>query len=299
MSQTRLAYYPGCTLKTKAEHFEISALEVANALDTSLIEPSRWNCCGTVFSLTDDDLMHHLAPIRILIRIQEMMESGSVEGRRVIVLCSMCFNTLKRANLRMRENPEDLEKVNDMMYLEEDYKGKVEVFHFLELLRERGFDQIRKRVEKPLSGVKVAPYYGCMLLRPKEIGIDDPEAPTIQGDLYQALGADVIEFPYARLCCGSYQTVHKKEVVGELAYDILSQAQQRGAELLVTSCPLCAYNLDNRQKEVQAKHPEFQTMPVLYFTQLIALAFGLDKKYYGLDQNYIDPEPLLRAKKLL
>ena len=131
----RIPYYPGCTLKTNAKNFEVSAIESAKILGIELVELPRWNCCGTVFSLTSDDLMHHVAPIRNLIRVQEMNEDGFVKDEyRLLVLCSMCYNTLKRANLRVKENPDDLKKINDFMYLEkEGYEGNVEIIHLLRL----------------------------------------------------------------------------------------------------------------------------------------------------------------------
>jgi heterodisulfide reductase subunit B len=296
----RLPYYPGCTLKTTAANFEVSAIASARALGIELVEIPRWNCCGTVFSLTDDDLIHHVAPVRNLIRVEEMNREGTLNDEyRLVTLCSMCFNTLKRANLRMHENPDNLKTLNDFMNLEEDYQGKVEVVHFLEILRDLGPEAIADKVKNPLTGLRVAPYYGCMMLKPKEVGIDDPEEPTIQNNLLTALGADVVYNHYMKVCCGSYQTMHSKEAVAGLAYDILVHAQEDGAELLVTSCPLCAYNLDNRQKHVKEIHPEFEEIPVLYFTQLMALAFGLDPRLCRLDLNYVSAEHLLEERQLL
>ena len=296
----RLPYYPGCTLKTTASNFEVSALASAEALGIELVELPRWNCCGTVFSLTDDDLIHHVAPIRNLIRVQEMNRDGMVDGEnRLITLCSMCFNTLKRANLLAKDKPEDLKTINDFMYLEEDYTGDVEIVHFLELLRDLGPEAIAEKVERPLTGLRVAPYYGCMMLRPKEVGIDDPEEPTIQNDLLAALGAEVVYNHYMKLCCGSYQTMHDKYAVAGLVYDILSHARADGAQAIVTSCPLCAYNLDNRQKEVRERHPDFEEIPVFYFTQLMALAFGLGPGVCGFEQNHTPTEHLLRESQLL
>ena len=296
----KIPYYPGCTLKTTAKNFENSAIATARALGIELLEIPRWNCCGTVFSLTDDDLIHHVASVRNFVRVQEMNDYGLVKNEnRLVTLCAMCFNTLKSTNLRMKNNAEDLSKINDLMYREEDYQGKIEVLHFLELLKSLGFEKIRDRVKKPLKGLKVAPYYGCMILRPQEIGIDDPEDPTIQKDLLESLGANPIDTPYKRVCCGSYQTVKEKNIVAELAYDILSHAQKEGAEALATVCPLCAFNLDNRQKEVKAAHPDFEEIPIFYVTQLMAIAFGLGNEFYGFDQNYIDPRPLLKKKALI
>lgn len=320
LNRLKIPYYPGCTLKTTAKNFEVSAIATAKVLGIDLIELPRWNCCGTVFSLAADDLIHHLAAIRNLIRVQEMNENGIVTGEnRLITLCTMCFNTLKSANLLVTENPDNLKTINDFMDREEDYKGKVKVLHFLELLRELElerikeekqqsgniidipltFEKIKEKVQNPLKDLRIAPYYGCMMLKPKEIGIDDPEDPTIQKKLLKALGVEVIDNPYKKVCCGSYQTVQDKYAVAGLAYDILTHAQTEGAEAITTSCPLCAFNLDNRQKEVKEKHPDFKEIPVFYFTQLMALAFGLDKKYVGFDLNYINPVPLLKNTNLL
>ena len=164
----KIPYFPGCTLKTTAKNFETSALAAAAAMDIELVELPRWNCCGTVTSLTSDDLMHHLAPIRDLIRVEEMNRNGEMEDEyRLVALCSMCFNVLKRSNLRVKENPEELEKINNFMYLEEEYHGKAEVIHFLELLRDVGFEKVKERVKSTLTGLKVAPYqrqYGFVLL---------------------------------------------------------------------------------------------------------------------------------------
>jgi heterodisulfide reductase subunit B len=138
-----------------------------------------------------------------------------------------------------------------------------------------------------------------MMLKPKEVGIDDPEEPTIQSELLTALGAEVVYNHYMKLCCGSYQTMHSKEAVAGLAYDILSHAEEDGAQVLATSCPLCAYNLDNRQKQVKELHPEFEEIPVLYFTQLMALAFGLDSDLCRFDRNYVSAEGLLTERQLM
>ncbi len=282
----KIPYYPGCTLKSTAKNFEDTTVAVSEALGIELVELERWNCCGTVYSLASDDLMHHLAPIRNLIRVQEMGFD------RVTTLCSMCYNTLEQANQLVKSDPEKLEKMNSFMDLEEDYKGNVTVTHYLTLLKEIGFENIP--VKNLLSGLTVVPYYGCLLLRPEEISIDNPENPTIMAELLQTLGATVVDHPYKLECCGSYHTVDYKEVVCEKTYSILCSAQKRGAEAVVLSCPLCEFNLDFRQKDLEK---ELAPMPVLYFSQLLALSLGLDNA--GFDQHYVDPEPLLRKKGLL
>ena len=296
----KIPYYPGCTLKTEAKNFEISAMESAKTLDIELVELPRWNCCGVVTSLTSDDLIHHVAPIRNLVRVQEMNEKGIVENEnRLLTLCSMCYHNLKRSNLLVKENPEHLKTINNFMDLEKDYDGNVKVVHFLELMRDIGSEKVAEKVINPLENLKVAPYYGCMMLRPKEIGIDDPEDPTIAKELLMALGAETICHDYRNVCCGSYLTVQDKYIVAEIGYNILTHAQKEGAEAITTCCPLCAFNLDNRQKEVIEKRPDFRAIPVFYFTQLMALAFGLDEKCCRFDLNYVDPRPLLKEKNLL
>jgi heterodisulfide reductase subunit B len=298
---SKIPYYPGCTLKNKASNFESSALAAARVLDLELVELPRWNCCGAVFSLSADDLMRHIAPTNIFLRVQEMNRDHLVENEyRLVTLCAMCFNVLRRTNQRLRENLEDRNKINDFSYLEtETYQGQVEIVHLLELLRSMGWDTIRQKVTQPLAGFKIAPYYGCMLLRPKDVGLDDPERPSILEELLRSLGADPVDFPLKLRCCGSYQTVPDKNLVADLAYDILSRAQKAGAEAITTSCPLCAFNLDFRQKEIREKTPTFLPIPVFYFTQLMAIAFGLPQEVAGLAGHYADPKTLLASKGVL
>lgn len=244
----KLNYYPGCTMKNHAKNFEDSAIGALKKLDVEVVEIPRWNCCGTVYSFATDDLMHHVAPIRNLLRVKEDEESSD----DVMTLCSMCYNTLKRSNEKVKREPESLKAINDLMYLEEiKYKGDVGVFHLLEFLRDKmTFENVAERVVKPLKGLKVASYYGCTLLKPKEVAFDDDEDPTILEELADSLGAEVVEFPYRTECCGSYQTVNKPEVVAEKTNTIVGSAQHNGADVIVVSCPLCAFNLDRRQKRL-------------------------------------------------
>jgi heterodisulfide reductase subunit B2 len=287
-------YYPGCTLKATATQFESSAIASANALDVEMVELRRWNCCGTVSSLTSDDLIHHLAPIRNLIRVQ------NENGNTVTTLCSMCFNTLKRANLLLKQDPEKKEKINAFMYEEDDYRGEVEVLHLLEVFRDKiGFERIGEKVTTPLKGLRVSPYYGCLLLRPEEVGIDRAESPTVLEELLQCVEAEPTDNPYKTECCGSYQTVDKPDVVMEKARDIISSAARNRGECLVVSCPLCFFNLDRRQRDLAERYQDAVLLPVFYFTQLLALALGLGAEVCGFDKHLIDPRPLLSGKGLI
>ena len=300
MTAMNVAYYPGCTLKTTAKEFDISTKASTKALGINLVELPRWNCCGTVHALAKDDVMHHLAPLRNLLRVEEAQQSGIVDEKRVVALCAMCYNTLKRSNQAFNSDSDKAGKVRESMNNETSvYSGKVEVEHLLETLRTFGWDKVQARVSKPLKGLKVAPYYGCLLLRPRGIGIDNADNPRVFEDLLKALGADVVEFGYKQKCCGSYHTVHMVDVVADLSNRILTQAQAAGADIVATACPLCEFNLGNRQTAVANKYPKFNSIPIVYFTQLMALAFGLGEDETALGMNKPDPRPLLREKGLI
>ena len=287
----KLLYYPGCTLKTSAKNLEQSAFAIFDALGHEVEEMEDWNCCGVVSSLTDDDLMHHLATLRNLIHVEDQGEET------IVTLCDMCCNTLKQTNLRMKEKPDDLETLNLFMDRENDYKGTVKVLHFLEFLRDEvGFNVLKKMVKNPLKGMKIMPYYGCMLLRPREVAIDDAEEPTIMKDLLQALGAEVIDNPFKIECCGSYHTIEEKKLVSNRANKITNFAIERGADAIMLSCPLCRFNLDVRGKEAEKMYNNYKQIPVYYYSQLIAVALGLDPKCCGFNDHAVDPVLLLKKK---
>ena len=291
----KLFYYPGCTVKTKAKNLEASAIAAMKELDVELVEISSWNCCGTVFGMSTDDLLHQLAPLRNLLRVQEL------GGDKVTTMCSMCYNTLKRANHLMREDEEKKTLLADFMSEEPvRYEGEVEVLHLLEIIRDVvGFEKLKEKVKVPLKGLKLDPYYGCMLTRPQEIGLDNLENPTILEDFLTALGAEVIKDPMKTECCGSYHTVNEVEVVVERGYGILNSALKRGADAMVLSCPLCDYNMDHRQREIVQKYVDFRGIPVFYFTQLLTVALGLEVAINHFDLNYVDPIPLLKERQLV
>ncbi len=289
-----LSYYPGCTLKTKAKNFDDSAIASMAVFGINLVELPRWNCCGTVYSLAEDDLVHHIAAVRTLIRVAEQGNS------KVVTLCSFCYNTLKRANLLMRNSEEKRDTLNSFMDEEPDYDGQVEVVHLLQVLRDDlGWPAIAEKVKVPLQNLKVAPYYGCTLLRPREAAIDHPESPIVLQELLQTLGATVVDFPLATECCGSFQIVSNPDFVTERAHTILDVALKRGAEAIVISCPLCSFNLGQRQIELKQKYRDFEGIPVIFFTQLLALSLGVDPEVCHFDQNFGEPQALLQSKELM
>jgi heterodisulfide reductase subunit B len=278
-----IPYYPGCTLSTKAKNYDRSGRAVAAALGLELEELPEWQCCGATFPLMLDDSMALIAPTRVLYQAQQA-------GERVAVLCAICFNVLRRSQALLRRDPEMLERIN--WFTEQEYHGDLHVVHFLEILRDDlGWETLAERVVRPLTGLRVAPYYGCLLLRPyEEIGLDDPEDPIILHDLVRALGAEPVDFPYNIECCGSYLTVKEPEVSETLSKEIVASAREHGAQVIVTACPLCQFNLDYPQRETEAGRTGNE-IPVLYFTQLMAIALGLPEETWGFEEHYVDPRP--------
>ncbi len=292
----KLSYYPGCTMKNHAANFEASLLYSMRHLGAEVEELDRWNCCGTVMALAQDDIMRQLAPIRNLIRVKEANAS------RVMTACSMCYNTLKRANGRVRLEPAVRERMNAFMYEENvSYDGEVDVLHVLEVLREQeeGLKSVAAKVVKPLNGLRVASYYGCLLVRPHTVAFDDVESPVLLDELVTVLGGTAIDFSHKTECCGAYQTVDRPEIVADRTYQILTAAIEQGAEMIAVSCPLCAFNLDHRQKATREIYPDFEGIPVVYFTQLMAMAFGCDESVLKLDLHHVSPRPPLARVGLL
>jgi heterodisulfide reductase subunit B len=287
----KVSYYPGCTLKTKARNLEESAVASMSALGVEFEELPRWNCCGAVHSLTEDDLIHQVAPVRDLVRA---LEQGS---DTVVTLCSMCYNTLARANRLMREDEVKRRTINDFMDEEKDYAGEVEVVHFLTFLRDLvGWETLRSKVTKPLSGMKVAPYYGCTLLRPKNVAIEPPGHPALMREFLSALGAEPVEFGDQTLCCGSYQILAHPEAALDVSATILESALDAGADSLILSCPLCEYNLGKTQKKLLSAGKISREVPVYYFTQLLALSLGLDEAVCRFDLSDASALELLKCK---
>ena len=288
----KVSYYPGCTLKSKAKNLDVSAVASLEALGVELEELPRWNCCGAVHSLADDDLIHQVAPVRDLIRTREQ---GS---DKVVTLCSMCYNTLARANLLMRNDEEKRKTINLFMDEEIDYQGEVEVLHVLTFLRDEiGWDAIREQVKIPLDGLKVAPYYGCTLQRPREVGIEPPGRFDLMGAYLEALGATVVPFRAADLCCGSYQILGNPAAAKSAAAMILESAAKAGAEAVALSCPLCEFNLGKKQAALIEEGKVSGAVPTFYFTQLLALALGLPAEVCRFDLNDPATVELVKSKK--
>ena len=260
----KYSYYPGCTLKNKAKDLDAYARASAKALGFELEEVEEWQCCGGVYPLGTDEIASKLSSVRTLNAAKE-------KGQDLVTLCSACHHVVKRVNDDMK-NVEDIRtRANNYMQLEEPYAGETEVLHFLEVLRDRvGFDKLKEKVVNPLKGKKIGAYYGCLLLRPgKVLGFDNPENPTIIEDFIRAIGATPVVYPYRNECCGGYISLKEKEMAKTMCDKIVDSAVGFGAEMLITACPLCMYNLNKSAGE---------KLPVVYFTELLAEALGVKEE---------------------
>jgi heterodisulfide reductase subunit B len=290
----KVSYYPGCTLNTTGKGFDNAVRASAAAVGLELVELPDWNCCGATYPLIIDNMLELAAPAHVLVAAQD---EGTTSSRPcVTTACTTCYNVLKRTNNFIREHEEERDRIN--AFIEAEYKGEVEVKDIVHLLRDDvGFEAVRERVQKPLSDLRIASYYGCMVLRPPdEVAYDDPDNPQSLDDLMAALGATPVDFPHKNECCGAYLAVKDPGITREMVYTILKSAQAAGAEAVATNCPLCQFNLDKQQAEMRTAYAGYQPVPIFYFSQLMGLALGLDAGDYGWERHYIDARPLLSER---
>jgi heterodisulfide reductase subunit B len=284
-----IAYYPGCSLHSIAPEFDVSTLDVTEALGLDLVEPKGWVCCGSSFAHRADPEAALRLPMENL-RILEKSGFGEVT-----MPCAACFNRHKAAQFEIKQHPEKRSQMDDKLGYK--YQDSVVVHTLSEsLLNHVGAEKIKEQVKKPLTGLKVVTYYGCLLTRPPEITqVEHPENPTDLDQIVSALGADVVDWSYKTTCCGASHSLTRPDIVLSLSKSLIEHAKEAGADLMVVACPMCHNNLDARQFQMDIAEP----LPILYFTQLLALAFGLPEKAAALNKNLVDPKVLLSSKGLL
>ena len=258
----KFSYYPGCTLKTKGKDLDRYARLSAEALGFTLEELADWQCCGAVYPMAKDEIATKLSAVRALANARDA-------GQDLVTLCSACHNVIKQTNNDMATDADIALRANNYLGLETPYHGETEVLHFLEVLRDRvGFDKIREKVTNPLTGRKIAAYYGCLLLRPgKVMRFDDPENPRILEDFIRAIGAEPETWALRNECCGAYVTLEDKSQAEKRSSRVMDNAAANGADTVITACPLFLYNLK--------KNGGHDDLPVVYFTELLAEALGV------------------------
>ena len=255
----KVSYFPGCTLKNKAKDLDAYARKSAQVLGIELEEIKDWQCCGGVFTTSRDEVATKLSSVRALLDAKQ-------KNQALVTVCSACHNVIKQTNHAMQNDADFKFRVNQYI-APSSYNGETEVLHYLELLRDKvGFGKVQEKVVNSLAGMKIAPYYGCLLLRPSNVmKMDDAENPTIMEDLIWALGGQPVDFAFRNECCGGYITLEDKNIAKAKSKKISDSAKLNGAEVIVTACPLCKYNLERNGSDI----------PVVYFTELLAQALGV------------------------
>ena len=256
----KVSYFPGCTLKNKAKDLDLYAKKSAEAFGVTLEEIENWQCCGGVFTTAKNEVATKLSSVRALKEAYEKQQP-------LVTVCSACHNVIKQTNHVIKTDEDFADKVNRYMSEDGGYYGETNVYHYLEMLRDLvGFDTLKEKVVNTLKGKKIAAYYGCLLLRPNSVmKMDDPENPTIMEDFIKALGADPIVYAMRNECCGGYVSVESPELANAKSNAVVNNAKAQGAEMIITACPLCKYNLVKNGADI----------PVVYFTELLAEALGV------------------------
>ena len=281
----KFAYYPGCTIETTAVEFGLSTDAVCEALDVELVEIEDWSCCGASSAHSLDHELGLTLPARNVALAQE-------SGLDILAPCPACYQHVLAADIRFREDSvwrQEMEQELDF-----EYVGQGRPRHLLEVISSpEVLGRIPGCVTRPLSGLKVASYYGCVLVRPPEItGWDDPEHPVRMDNVIKALGAESVEWSYKVDCCGASMALTRADVVITLSSRIAEAAQEAGADIVASACGICQLNLDTRQSSKDK-------IPVLYFTELMGLALGAPDAGKWFRKHAVDPRPVLRARDLL
>ncbi|MGO8701695.1 MAG: CoB--CoM heterodisulfide reductase iron-sulfur subunit B family protein [Limisphaerales bacterium] len=282
----RYAYFPGCSAESTARDMHQSTLAVARTLGIELVEPEGWTCCGATAGHQTNPFLAVSLPAANLAKVQDLKLD-------MVVSCAACFSRMKVANHEITADRGLREQVSQA--LERDYDGSVKVRHFLEvLLDDVGLKAISRSVKKPLKNLKVACYYGCLLVRPPKIlKFDDPENPTSLDRLVKAMGGQSLDWPGKVECCGGGLSLSRTDVVIQLTDSILDMACQAGADCIAVSCPMCQINLDLRQQDINKQTGKNYHLPILYITQLLGLCLGLRPEDLGFEKLMVPASTVL------
>ena len=280
----KYAYFPGCSQESTAEEYNRSLKAVAAGLDVmDLVELPDWNCCGATPAATVNPLLPHALAARNLAIAEEM-------GMEMIAPCAACYKNMNKASHVLNDDPDLRAQVNRT--LDGHQVGRApRVRHPLDVLvNDVGVDNVP--VAKPLQGLKVASYYGCLITRPSG-GFDDPERPQSMDRLMDALGAEAVDWPYKTKCCGGAIYMAEEDISFALSAEVLAHAKAAGANAVAVGCPFCQLLLDLYQDKLEAIKGTTFDLPILFFSQLMGLAMGVDRAELGLEKLIVSPLRLL------
>ena len=277
----KYAYYPGCSLEKTQRGYDESVREVFKALGEELIEIDDWNCCGATMYMSVKETVSLAVSSRNLALAEKM-------GLDILAPCSSCFTVLSKTNRILSEIPELHKDVNEALADGGlSYAGKTRVRHPLDvLMNDVGLDIILQKQKKNLDGLKIAPYYGCQIVRPDKT-FDDHEDPILMDRMFQKCGGEMVYYPMKVRCCGGMLMTTFEETGLKLTKELIECAQENGAEVIVTTCPLCHINLEAYQDKINTMFGTHLTMPILYFTQLLGIVLGLSPTKMGLDASFV------------
>ncbi len=283
----RYAYYPGCSLEATGKPYQESVEAIAKVLGMELVELEDWNCCGATAYMSVNEILSFSLSARNLCQAKKT-------GDTLVTPCSACFTNLRKTETYMKQFPEVRKKVDESLAeAHMRYEGGVVTKHFLQaVVEDVGIQKIQSLVKRPLKELRVAPYYGCQIARPYGIE-DNADNPMMLDRLLLALGAAPSYFPMKTVCCGGSLMGTRENVALRLCRNLLLCAQQDGAECIAVTCPLCQLNLDAYQHAVNKLYGTHFNLPVVYFTQLMGIAFGMDTKKLGLMQCIVPATSLI------
>jgi len=299
----RYAFYPGCTLHSTGVEFGVSTEQVCHSLDLEMVEIPDWNCCGASSAHSMDDTLFLALPARNLALAQQ---SGPDD---LAIPCAACYSRLAAADLALRHDAALRGRLEDVLGFE--YEGRVRPRSLLDILaNDFSPEALRAPLRRPLAGLKVVSYYGCLLIRPPAYTQlwDDPEHPQSMDEVLRLMGAEPVPWSYGVDCCGGSLTLNRSDVVVHLVDKLVGAAHEAGAEALVTACPMCMANVDGRQKYrggaplPRPAKPDYEPLPIFYFTELMALAYGggaVGGVGKVLGKHLVDPRPLLKRHDLM
>ncbi len=286
-------YYPGCSLERNASAYHESAMAVADVLDIGFTEVEDWNCCGA----TEYMALDLLPAFSLISRNLALAAEQKVNGNHLVAPCSACFLNLSKTDRYLRDSPELAAQVNEALAAGGLHyePGSIRIRHLLDIIvNDVGFEAVANKVTKPLYNLRLAPYYGCLVVRPvRKTPFDNPEYPTSLDRLMRIIGAKVVDYPLKAQCCGGHMTQIKENTALEIIRRLLKNAADYEADAIVTLCPMCQLNLDAYQDNVNKHFGTNYKIPILYFTQLLGLAFGLSAKKLGFGKEFVNANPAL------
>lgn len=277
----KLAYYPGCSLDSTAIEYGLSTRRACNLLEVELIELEDWNCCGATSAHSTNKLLSLALPARNLAIAQKL-------GLDILAPCAACYNRFRATEYAIRQDEAMKQRVQEIIEMECGTENEtLSILDFL--VNKVGTREIKKKVSRPLKGMKAACYYGCLLVRPERYtGFDDNEDPQTMDQIMKALGADALDWSYKTECCGAALATSRADIGQKTIYEILKNAQEAGAECIVTVCPVCHMNLDMRQQAVQKRFATEFNIPVFYITELVGYACGDSPETVGINRHFVD-----------